>query len=184
MLRFAPDGLFFAFEPLPELFEYLRSRFGSDPRVRLYNLALSDTNGMDCFQHYLDEPALSGFRRTDLGRPWGNVETINVKKDRLDDILGDNRVDMVKIDVEGAELQVLRGARETLSRYKPYVLFEHGEAAAQYDTQPEDIFDLLADCGLKISLLDKFLSGGPTLSKSGFAQISKSNSEFYFLGHE
>ncbi|HEY1470246.1 MAG TPA: hypothetical protein VGF61_14480, partial [Candidatus Acidoferrum sp.] len=44
MLRFAPDGLFFAFEPLPELFEYLRSRFGSDPRVRLYNLAAAGSS--------------------------------------------------------------------------------------------------------------------------------------------
>jgi FkbM family methyltransferase len=46
---------------------------------------------------------------------------------RLDDVVADyplSRIDLVKIDVEGAELRVLRGAMETLRHYRPFMLFE------------------------------------------------------------
>jgi hypothetical protein len=50
-----------------------------------------------------------------------------VRGRRLDDIVkevGVTRVDAVKIDVEGAELRVLKGAAETLDRYRPAVSVE------------------------------------------------------------
>src|SRR5688500_11923621 len=44
MMRAAPQGTFFAFEPLPSLFDRLQKRF-KKPNVRLSNLALSDAEG-------------------------------------------------------------------------------------------------------------------------------------------
>jgi FkbM family methyltransferase len=182
MLRFAPNGMCFAFEPLPKLFEHLQSRFGTDGRVKLFNLALSDIDGSEIFQHVVDAPAYSGFRSTEAGREKGTVQTLNVKTARLDEILEGVHVDLVKIDVEGAEFQVLRGGLETIRRCKPYVLFEHQEHAANYGTKPEDIFDLLNEqCGLRISLLDGFLRGRRALLKSEFTQLG--NSEIYFVAH-
>jgi hypothetical protein len=49
---------------------------------------------------------------------------------RLDDVLNENplaRLDIMKIDVEGAELRLLRGAVETLRKYRPVLLFEVAE---------------------------------------------------------
>ena len=52
----------------------------------------------------------------------------------------------VKIDVEGAEEEVLLGALETLRRHRPLVAFEHGLGSADvYGTTPDRIHDLL--CG-------------------------------------
>jgi FkbM family methyltransferase len=182
MLRFAPHGRFFAFEPLPELFRHLQSRFGSDTRITLFNLALGDADGRVSFQYVLDAPAYSGFRLTDAGRSWKTVETIDVIEARLDDLLGGVDVDLVKIHVEGAEFQVLRGALELMKRCRPYVLFEHAEHAGAYNTAPGELFDLLnQECGLNISLLDSYLRGGRPLSRNEFTAVLKS--EFYFLAH-
>ena len=182
MLRFAPNGMCFAFEPLPKLFEHLQSRFGTDGRIKLFNVALSDIDGSETFQHVVDAPAYSGFRSTEAGREKGTMQTLNVKTARLDEMLAGVHVDLVKIDVEGAEFQVLRGGLETIRRCKPYVLFEHQEHAANYGTKPEDIFDLLnEECGLRISLLDGFLHGRRALLKSEFTQLH--NSEINFVAY-
>ncbi len=63
---------------------------------------------------------------------------------------------MIKIDVEGAEREVLEGAIETIVRYKPTVVFEHGKGAApHYATGPRDVYALLcAQAGLRIFDLD------------------------------
>jgi FkbM family methyltransferase len=182
MLRFAPQGQFYAFEPLPGLFEHLHARFGSDDRIKLFNIALSDKKGTVPFQYVVDAPAYSGFRSTEAGGEKGASQTINVDTERLDDVLGGTSIDLIKIDVEGAELQVLRGGLETIRRCKPFVLFEHEKHATCYDTKPDDIFDLLnEECGLSISLLGAFLRGGKTLSRREFSELS--SSESYFLAH-
>jgi FkbM family methyltransferase len=182
MIRIAPHGRFYAFEPLPGLFEHLQSRFGSDERIKLFNIALSDKKGTVPFQYVVDAPAYSGFRTTEAGGGMGASQTINVATARLDDVLGSASVDLIKIDVEGAELQVLRGGLETIRRCKPFVLFEHEKHATCYDTKPDDIFDLLnEECGLRISLLGGFLRGGKTLSRREFKELG--SSESYFLAH-
>lgn len=75
-----------------------------------------------------------------------------MQTERLDDVLPDGFAPaLVKIDVEGAELQVMLGAIETLSRHRPHVLFEHGAGGADlYGARPTQIFDLLNDVGLRI----------------------------------
>jgi hypothetical protein len=62
---------------------------------------------------------------------------------------------LIKIDVEGAEEQVLRGALETIRRHQPVVVLEHGNSAAAYGTRPDDVFRLLCDeAGLRIFDMD------------------------------
>jgi methyltransferase, FkbM family len=182
MLRLAPEGRFFAFEPLPSLFKQLQFRFGKDERIRLYNVALSEAAGAECFQYVLNAPAYSGFLRTDEKRPKDMVQTIMVEKASLDDVLKGVDVDLIKLDVEGAELQVLRGGLKTLRRCRPYVIFEHAEHARYYDTKPDDVFDLLnGECGLRVSLLSSFLRRRRSLTKNEF--IGATRSEYYFLAH-
>ncbi len=60
----------------------------------------------------------------------------------------DYRPDVIKIDVEGAEQQVLEGALETLRRHRPIVIFEHGTGSAEaFGTCPGDIYQLLREQG-------------------------------------
>jgi FkbM family methyltransferase len=153
IVRFAPHGRHVAWEPLPEFAGDLRRRF---PAVEIRQAALSDQAGERDFARVIDEPGWSGFvaRPTPAG---GRVETIAVRCERLDDALPEGvRPVFVKIDVEGAEEQVLLGASETLRRHRPIIAFEHGAGSADhYGTTPERIHDLLTvELGYRILGLD------------------------------
>jgi hypothetical protein len=64
----------------------------------------------------------------------GKARTITVQQQRMDDLVSEGLLpvpDFIKCDVEGAELKVFRGARETLDRVDaPVVLFEAGPESA------------------------------------------------------
>jgi FkbM family methyltransferase len=151
MVRLAPRGRHVAFEPLPALARSLAERF---PTVDVRNTAVSDAAGEAGFVHVATRPGWSGFRQ----RPYPGderIERITVRTERLDDVVGE-RVALIKIDVEGAELGVLEGARATLARDRPVVVFEHGLGSADhYGTTPRDLWRVLVDgAGLEIGGLD------------------------------
>lgn len=146
----APDGRHIAYEPIPGLCEDLVARF---PQVDVRCCALSDVPGTTEFSYVVDAPAYSGMKlRSDLPEGTGEVKKLTVPVDRLDDALEAAYTPaMLKIDVEGAEIKVLRGAAETLARHCPYVLFEHGVGGSDvYGTRSGELFDLLLDAGMRI----------------------------------
>jgi FkbM family methyltransferase len=150
ILAVAPQGRHIAYEPIPELAADLAVRYSG---VEVRNAACSDEAGSAEFTHVLDAPALSGLRqREDLPAHAAEVERITVTLEKLDDALPQGYVpSLIKIDVEGAELLVMRGAAETLARHRPFVIFEHGIGGADlYGSKPGDLWDLLDGAGLRI----------------------------------
>ncbi len=87
----------------------------------------------------------------------------------------------MKVDVEGAELQVFKGAVRTLKANKPHIIFEHGLGAADhYGTTPQMIFEFLVhECGLRIFSLE----GSNPLGLDEFVSIYERNSAWNFLAH-
>lgn len=133
--RVAPAGRHHAFEPIAELAQRLKARY---PEVTVHNAALSSESGERTFHYHPKFPAQSGLRPMER-YPDDAVapEARQVRVARLDDELSGQSIDFIKIDTEGAELEVLRGALETLKRERPVVVFEHGKPAASYgDTSP------------------------------------------------
>jgi FkbM family methyltransferase len=153
MLRAAPRGKHIAYEPLPNMYEYLCQHF---PGADIRHAAVCNQAGERSFTHLKRTPGHSGFSQRYFSQRQG-VETIRVRAVTLDqDLPADYVPALLKIDVEGAERLVLEGALTTLTRYKPIVVFEHGRRAADYyDTRPEQIYALLHDTvGLRIFDMD------------------------------
>lgn len=187
MRRLSPKGLHYAFEPLPHMHAALAMKYAGTTNVNLQAAALSNGSGTTTFQHVVTNPGYSGVLRRLYDRPDEEVVEITVRRAKLDDCLPRfKRIRLIKIDVEGGELQVLEGARRTLRRWRPFVVFEHGKRAAGcYGTQPGQVHDLLTSCGLRISLLGDWLrsDGAITLSRDAFIDQYEREKNYYFFAH-
>ena len=183
MIRFAPNGTMHAFDALPESCAYMRQHY---PAAIVHEMALSDTAGRSTFCHVVERPGRSGLKRQEYPDPDTEVKEITVEVDRLDNVIPrDNVVDLIKIDVEGAELQVLRGARELIRQHRPVILFEHGvQMASVFAATPEGLYDFLNDeCDLKVNLMERWLRNDPALSREAFCKLLYDRIEFFFIAY-
>jgi len=121
-----------AFEPNPEAIRLFRERSWT-PNVRLHEFAVSDTEETAAQFHQDTRKDMRGVASSlqvlktlhDAGR----IHTIEVPTITLDRFCSRQRVapDLIKIDVEGNELKVFRGAHRTIDRYRPVLIFEFWE---------------------------------------------------------
>ncbi|HEB86826.1 MAG TPA: FkbM family methyltransferase [Gammaproteobacteria bacterium] len=116
-------GAVLAFEPEPDNCCWIRRsmNLNSYKNVALYDIALGDIN--EPTRLYLGEK--SGWHSLMPSNTSSSQGAIDIQMRTLDAVLGDigrTHVDMIKIDVEGAELRVLDGARITLSNNEEIVL--------------------------------------------------------------
>lgn len=146
MTRVAPNGHHAAFEALPELAEALTLEFS---HAAVHSAAVGEASGSMTFMRNRSMLAQSGMAgRRENGDQ--NLEPIEVPVVALDDVLV-RPPTLIKIDVEGAEGYVLRGAKATLSRHHPIVWFEHGAAASrECGIEPAEIFSIFAAAGMRI----------------------------------
>ena len=183
MLRLARDGSHHAFEPLPQLAAELRARF---PGVAVHELALGSTSGTNRFCWCVDEAGWSGLQRDPWDRdypPRPRQKWIDVTVARLDEVLPDSLpIRFIKIDANGGEMDIFRGAMRTLRRWRPFIAFEHGDAATYYGEPVGCVWEPLVEAGLKISSLDRWLAGDEPYSHEEFLS-NCAHAEFFWLAH-
>lgn len=181
MRRVAPRGHHIAFEPLPHLCQLLRTQY---PDVEIHQAALYNEPGEAEFSYFHGQAdGWSGLQFRPLpGGQETTVEQIKVRLEVLDQVLAaDYRPAVIKIDVEGAELQVLQGAVQTLGRHRPVVIFEHGMGSANaYGTSPQDVFALLSDdVGYRVFDLD----GNGPYTREEFEHVFSAAERVNFVAH-
>ncbi len=172
IVQAAPRGQHVAFEPVPHLAHALRARH---PAVDVREAAVSDTAGRTSFVVNVDQPSRSG-----LAPPVGRdrTEAITVEVVRLDDALPrGTRPRLIKIDVEGAELEALRGASSTIADNDVMVAFEHGHGLAEPDLdRSRELYRLLEDLGLRLFDMD-----GRELDRRTYERVYVDGSRWNFL---
>lgn len=122
--RINPGGQIYGFEPVPFLFEKAIRNISLNQKsnINLFNLALSDQNGQLSFDmaKNLNSGSISMNKDLTKGSMIVNAVTLDnfVQEHNITDI------DLIKIDVEGFELNVLKGAQNVLRTAKPVLFVE------------------------------------------------------------
>lgn len=149
----------FAFEPIPSVYEQLHKKSIDTPQLLAFNMALGDYNGslpMYIYDHRFNLLELSSlYERPILKKLLGKeAKSIEVKIETLDTICQNNtitNIDFLKIDTEGAELAVLKGAHTTLSKkIIQTIQFEYGGTFLDSKTTLKEIFYLLQENEYKL----------------------------------
>jgi FkbM family methyltransferase len=120
-------GKVYSFEPI----EFLRKKFQNNvalnncENVELLPLALSDEN--HTIEVYIDEKKWNQgtFSLSDSDSVGTRQQLTVMKGDDIPQINLLERLDLIKIDVEGFEYNVLRGLRKTLNKHHPRIIFEY-----------------------------------------------------------
>lgn len=148
--QFCPKGCVYAFEPSPPLWEQLVAhlKLNPDASIQPQPKALDATNGeQEFFVAKQDNTGMGGF--VDTGNASGMV--VQVPSIRLDDFIsekGVTSIDLVKMDVEGAEIRALKGMPHILQAIRPILLVECSTATlACHGEKLSTLYDVLSRFG-------------------------------------
>ena len=153
-------GSVIAYEPIPFNLDLLRrnvSLNGYDSIVKIQAAALSDLD-TDLIDMSVDsqgvDPAASLTNDSSFGGSADKISVANRTIDQDPKSLEPNAGCLIKIDVEGAELSVLRSGAEFLKRVKPKLLIEvHDYALPNFGESTESVYTFLKDLGYEIEAL-------------------------------
>lgn len=142
------SGRIIAFEPALKSFGVLEQNLALNraSNVVCVRMALSDRDG-EAFLYHHPDPGRNSLARVD--DQVKNYEVVLVRTlDSMLSELGVTKVNFIKVDAEGADELVLRGAQVTLTTFKPAVLFEYNPSASSaMDLEPHGTGKLLASLG-------------------------------------
>lgn len=127
----SPTGHHIAIEPLPYKANWLRQKY---PLVDVHQVALGE---QECRVSFFFNPRKSGYSGLRVHGAADGIEKIEVECKKLDDIVPpDRRIGFLKVDVEGGEYAVFRGARRIIAESRPIVLFECTNSACRISGLP------------------------------------------------
>jgi FkbM family methyltransferase len=143
--RFAdrnPGGLVLSFEPqsVPRSIATVASFFRKQRNIVQFPLALGKAPGLLELKIPIKKNEQIGIGLAHVGSADDLCQRFDIKREiavceTLDNVLGRvgvEKLSMIKIDVEGGEQDVLRGAQETLKRYRPVVVCETGDGMGRF----------------------------------------------------
>ncbi|WP_158764407.1 FkbM family methyltransferase [Terricaulis silvestris] len=147
-----PSGQIHCFEIDPRPLSALRKSISSFDllNIAVHECAVSDVDGVLTFV----PAAEHGHNRIDpAGRTGRSIRSIRI--DTWAEERSLDRVDVIKIDVEGAEKSVIEGARGTIAKFRPLVLCEaSAENTAPFGYSPEDLISLFVSLDYCASWLE------------------------------
>ena len=156
----------YCFEPQKEIFTVLSKKYKNNKKVELFNIGLGDKNStrmlnvnkLSLTSTFLKSKntLFSKLKNFVLNSKDSYVDKYSVKTKKIDDIFINKKIENIflKIDVEGFELNVLKGSKKLLKRKVSYVLVEKQFYQLYQDNSPKMV-DLFLKKN-KFRLLKKF----------------------------
>ncbi len=151
----------YSFEPHPINVEALKSNIKlNNINATIFQLAISDEEGI--FE-LSSEGAEAGLGEHSLDTS-GSESTVSVTVRRLDDLRKEHDIPVptiVKIDVEGAELDVIKGATETFSHRNCKTLYceVHPDRIKKFGGSQAEVKDQLVNLGFDLDIVDQEVGG-------------------------
>ena len=148
------------FEPLPANISQLRRLAEVNPNLplRLESIAIGEEDGFVEF-YVMPEASMGKLENSPFQAEVKGTDLLTVPIRKLDSLVTEETIpapQVIKIDVEGAEVQVLKGAREMLSKYHPLMLIE-----AHSPLLANDCTSILRELGYQVSVLETGFEPNP-----------------------
>jgi len=144
---FAGEVRVFAFEPQPGLAEKLdvSAALNGITSVRVFDMLLGEElEGTTTLYLAPNSAHASVVARSK------NPREVTRQRTTIDHLVDSGTIApprVIKIDVEGAEAQVLRGARKTIAVHRPALIFEADDNMTRFRSSKRELFDVIASCG-------------------------------------
>ncbi len=151
LLEVFPDSHGVLFEPAEESADILRQRFHGDDRIEIRGVAVGEAEGLRDLRYVPEAPATSSLlqpiaKSTLDKRP---VDVTTIDRARANDDIP--QLDLLKVDTQGHDLMVLRGATSTLADHSPVLVIEAIFIPLYADQgTPHEILALLTDRGYRL----------------------------------
>jgi FkbM family methyltransferase len=153
--KVSPSGMVYSFEPYLSTFDWFKTNLFLNPEIQnikvsniaLGNTVLSTEMHKDCFTN-------TGSYRIASSLNPKIISSLQVNVSTLDDFILSNdihKVDFIKIDVEGYELKVLKGAIDSIRRYKPILYIEvNNDNLIKYGDCAQSLFSFIFTLGYQV----------------------------------
>lgn len=145
-------GLVYSFEPANNAYEILNSNIDLNllRNIKAYKLGVSESSGQVTFNKCEDDAYNS------IGnKPMKEIkEVVTIQTTSIDEFVKNNnikRIDVIKVDTEGAEYLIFKGGMQTLKAFKPKLFFEYNPYAINgFDNDRKELIDLVLSLGYSI----------------------------------
>lgn len=142
-LALYPESIIHAFEPSPEVFGSLTTRYLSNKNVNCYSFAIAEENKKSTFYTNSNPDTNSLLKPQKIGlnsdKQTANIGVIEVESISIDLFCiskNINEIDILKMDIQGGELQALKGAKNLLQNKRIKLIYAETYFKKQYENQP------------------------------------------------
>ena len=112
-----PSSKIYLFEPQKYLYNFLKKKYDGLDNIKVFNIALDEINKEALLNKSFEgDDNASIYKREQFNNSTSLREKISCK--RFDEIITDEKIDFVKIDVEGNEMKVLKGMEKIISKIR------------------------------------------------------------------
>jgi FkbM family methyltransferase len=157
-------GQVHAFEPEARCFARLKKNLSAFPWAQAHSIAVGDQAGTARF-YYSQKGDETGWGSLLSRKDNASAQETPVPVTSLDAWTREQavrHVDFIKIDVEGGEYRVLKGAEALLSRYRPIIVAELNEVCLRRDRrEPTDVLSILRRAGYNMFSFNDGVLGIP-----------------------